>query len=254
MAGDHKIQDFVNLIIRSSSELFMNLNKQVNSNPQSDLEKPAVKISISKNRSWILLTAFLFLIFLGGGVFLTIKGNSVFYNTENKTITPVVVRPTINEIIAEEQADDQKGIEYSMSSLAVTSSPTPVPITSVPVTSVPATPSVPPKGLSITSVIPSYLPMEYVSLGKTHIIVTGDGFQQGAKISIVASDLETKQPIPGVGEIQVSDVTFLSQIRLEGTIPPGLSNNYFQIIVTNPDGGKASSGMSLLRGGDPNEK
>lgn len=107
--------------------------------------------------------------------------------------------------------------------------------------------SVTPASVSISSASPNYLPANY---GTTQVTVSGSGFQNGARISIEGpSDLGSGQHLSGFGDYQATRVTYVSSQQIQGTIPAGLPAGYFRIVVTNPDGERSSTGLSLLHQG-----
>lgn len=141
-------------------------------------------------------------------------------------------------------------------------SPAPTPVstaTAVPTESPIPSPTIasPSAVISISSVDPNYIPMNYSTLGKDHLSIVGSGFQKEAKVYAEGPyDLGTGQIVNGESfqQIQLIYATTVSEKQILGTIPPGLPNGYFKIVVANPDGKSTSTGLALLRGDDPDEK
>lgn len=130
-----------------------------------------------------------------------------------------------------------------------------------PITTKPETPTntqtPTPVPFGIKNIDPTYLPRNYDSLGKNHMTVNGSRFQRGATVRINGPyDLQSGAPLNGqaIDDVALTNVIYTPDTKLYGTIPAGLQNGYFKIIVTNPDGSSVSTGLSLLRGNDPNEK
>jgi len=119
------------------------------------------------------------------------------------------------------------------------------------------TPTPTPIPFMINSIDPGYVPMNYFSLGKNHLAINGSQFQNGAHVVIEGPyDLQSGQIVANqtYHQFQLTNTVFDSSQKIEGLLPDGLPNGYFRIVITNPDGSSASTGLSLLRGGDPNEK
>ncbi len=157
-------------------------------------------------------------------------------------------------IFASSTQDEKSKIFTLLDNLAKTIKIGDIP-TQIPTIIPTATPT--PIPFSISSINPMYIPMNYSTLGKNHLTINGFQFQNDASATIEGPyDLGTGQISSGQSyhQFQLSNITFDSNEKLEGTIPDGLPNGYFKIVVKNPDGSSASTGLSLLRGNDPNEK
>lgn len=163
-------------------------------------------------------------------------------------------------IFASTAPSDQSKIFTLIDNLARTIKITnqPIRIPSSTPTNIPTpTPTPTPMPFMIKSIDPGYIPMNYTALGKNHLTVNGFQFENGAHVAIEGPyDLGSGQIVAGESyrQFQLTNTVFVSSQRLEGIIPDGLPNGYFRIVVTNPDSSSTSTGLSLLRGGDPNEK
>ncbi len=105
------------------------------------------------------------------------------------------------------------------------------------------------KPLTVSSVSPASIGP---NAGPAKLTVTGTNFLVGAGISVVGPyDLATGNAASGstLSTIAVGNVVFNSATELSGTLPSGLVSGYYKIVVTNPDGTSASSGLSLLVSG-----